>query len=112
MTRGDAMTVWICQCLCPDRHCVLAAAGEADTEADAVERVRTPLRRDIVGLLRTGILNPWCALCNANRATWRYELRRTAFATMDEAAPYLKEVEAANLATNRAWGDLHKTRPN
>lgn len=106
------MTVWICQCLCPDRHCILATAGEADTETEAAESVRTPLRRQIVGLLGSGAMNPWCALCGANRATWRYELRRTAFATLDEAVPALNELEARNLATNRIWGDLHRTRPN
>jgi hypothetical protein len=103
------VTVWICQCLCPDRHCILAAAGEADTVTQAESAVRTPLRRKTLELLRDQTFNPWCALCGANRATWKYELRRTRFATMEEANPHLHETEAANMATNAAWGDIHKT---
>ena len=104
--------VWICQCLCPDRHCILASAAEADTEAEAVELVRAPLRRRIVELLGSGTMNPWCALCGANRATWRYELRRTRFSTMEQAMPTLRVIEVKNMQTNLLWGDLHKTRPN
>jgi hypothetical protein len=106
------MSLWICQCLCPDRHCILASTGEAETEALAETAVRTPLRRAVLGMLRSGTINPWCALCDAKRATWRYELRRTRFATMEEAMPTLRGIEAANLVTNAVWGDLHKTRPN
>jgi hypothetical protein len=107
------MTVWLCQCLCPGRHCILAASGEADSEAEAARTVRAPFRRQVVALLAAGTLNPWCALCDANRATWRYELRRTRFATMAEAEPALLEAEARNFAANLAFGDIHKTRrPN
>jgi hypothetical protein len=105
--------VWICQCLCPDRHCILASAGEAETEAEAEKGLRMPLRQEVAELLRSGIFNPWCAICDANPATWRYELRRTLFATMKEALPKLLEAEGANMAANLVWGDLHKTsRPN
>ena len=106
------MAVWICQCLCPDRHCILATADEAENEDEASRLIRTPLRRKVIELLRDGTLNPWCALCDANRATWRYELRRTAFASLAEALPALRAIEAENVTTNRVWGDLHKTRPN
>lgn len=106
------MTVWICQCLCPERHCILAAVGEAESEQEADETVRIPLRRKIVESLTARTLNPWCALCNANRATWRYELRRTKFATLAEATPDLVQLQLQNMATNAVWGDLHKTKPN
>lgn len=107
------MTVWLCQCLCPDRHCIMATAGEAYTEADAVSLVRAPLRRKVGELLGGALLNPWCALCGANRATWRYELRRTKFATMENAMPELLVAEGANLVANLTWGDIHKTsKPN
>lgn len=29
------MHVWICQCLCPQRHAILAASGEADNVTGA-----------------------------------------------------------------------------
>ncbi len=107
------MTVWICQCLCPGRHCILATAGEAETEAEAEEGLRAPLQAQVAYFLASRAGNPWCALCGAHRATWRFELRRTRFATMEEATPALMEAEARNLATNALWGDLHKTsRPN
>jgi hypothetical protein len=102
------MTVWICQCLCPSRHCMLATVGEAESEEEARNWVRAPLRRKMVEALNEGILNPWCALCGAIPAKWRLELRRTEFATMEEAIPHMHEIEARNIATNRAWGDLDK----
>ena len=107
------MAVWICQCLCPGRHCMMATVGEAESETEAEIAVRTPLRRKIVEALSAGILNPWCAMCGANRATWKYEVSRTRFATMEDAIPHMFEAEAANMATNLLWGDTHKPeRPN
>lgn len=106
------MSVWICQCQCPERHCIAAAVNEATSEADA-RRIRTELRRTILGWLKSGALNPWCAICGAKLATWRYELRRTRFATMAEAGPHLQRSEAENALANLVWGDLHRTqRPN
>jgi hypothetical protein len=107
------MAVWFCQCLCPGRHAILATAGEAETEEEASRVVRAPLRRHVVGMIADGVLNPWRALCDANRATWRYELRRTPFATLDDAMPTLRAIERQNMYANVAWGDIHKTsRPN
>jgi hypothetical protein len=106
------MSVWICQCLCPDRHAMLATAGEADT-ATEVAAVRTELRRNVVRLLESGVLNGWCAICGAHRATWRYELGRTKWATLEEAMPHLRQLEAQNMLTNLIHGDTHLTqKPN
>jgi hypothetical protein len=91
----------------------VAAVEEADTEADAHRLVRAPLRRRVVELLKDGTFNGWCAICNAHRATWRYELRRTKFATLADATPDLVRLQVENLMTNAVWGDLHKTtKPN
>jgi hypothetical protein len=87
---------------------MLATVGEAATEAEAEVAVCAPLRRKVVEALNEGIINPWCAMCGANQATWNYETRPTRFATMEEAIPHMHEAEAANIATNRVWGDLHK----
>jgi hypothetical protein len=103
--------VWIAQCLCPDRHCIIASAGEAESEAE-VEAIRAGLRRMIVEGLRSGTLTGWCGLCGAKRATWRYEVGRTRFASMAEAQPALDRLEAENLLTRAVWGDLHKTIPH
>src|SRR5579864_7504118 len=82
--------VWIVQCLCPARHCILAAADEAESEVEAERTIRQPLRRRIAEMLAAGVLNPWCGLCDAKRATWRFELRRTRFETMAEAEAPLR----------------------
>ena len=104
--------VWICQCLCPSRHCIMAASGEANSEA-AAEHIKHALRRTVVEALRLGEINPWCAMCGAKRATWRYELGRTPFATAEEAQPHLERRQAENMAVNALFGDLHRRqRPN
>jgi hypothetical protein len=106
------MNVWICQCLCPGRHAMMAAADEAANEAEA-QQVRALLRREVAKLLQDGVMGGECALCGAKRATWRYELRRTRFTSMAEAKPHLARLQMENLVANALWGNLHKTqRPN
>jgi hypothetical protein len=49
------MSVWLVQCLCgPARHCLLAAADEADTPDLAEATLRTALAH----LLTAQVLNP------------------------------------------------------
>lgn len=101
--------VWVCQCLCPQRHCILAAAGEADSQAAAEEAVENPLRASVNMLLTTRAANSWCGLCKAGQETWRYELARTRFRTIEEAAPYLERSEAEQAAMRAVWGDLPRS---
>jgi hypothetical protein len=95
--------VWIAQCLCPQRHCILSAAGEADSEADAVQNVEAPLREQIADALQSTVLNPWCGLCRAPSDEWFYDLGRTGWRTLDEAIPAMKEFERQQTATAAAW---------
>jgi hypothetical protein len=105
--------IWIAQCLCPARHCMMATAGEADSEAEAQAEVRQPLRRLVASLLLDGALNQWCGLCGAHRATWKYEVARSRYRTREEAVPELKRLEAEQALTRAVWGDTHlTTRPN
>lgn len=105
------MTVWIAQYLCGrQRHAILAAAGEADDGADAEAKVATPLRDQVAELLGGKLLNPWCGLCGTTRDEWIVELQPTRFATLDEALPALRRTEAEQIATNAAFGDLHRTQ--
>jgi len=105
--------VWICQCLCPSRHCIVASTDEAESEAEAKKTVRAPLRRQVAEMLSSGAINPWCAMCGAKRSTWRYELGRTVFGSMEEALPAMQEMQARNMVANRIFGDLHRTtKPN
>lgn len=99
--------VWITQCLCPQRHCVLAVANEAESREEA-ERAALGVLRDAVGtLVAASALNPHCGLCGAERETWRYELAQTAWATLAEAAPALCEEQRKQVALRSAFGDLH-----
>jgi thiol-disulfide isomerase/thioredoxin len=91
------MSVWITQCLCPSRHCIAATAGEVNTAEEAERIVATSLREALDEMLTTKMLNPWCGLCHALQATWRFETRRTAFRTMDEATPVLERLQAEQL---------------
>jgi hypothetical protein len=100
------MSVWIAQCLCPARHAILAAAGECDSEAEAIKLVRAPLTETIADLLELQQLNPWCGLCNAHAETWIVELGRTRFATMAEAEPMLRQNEVSQQAARIVFGDM------
>lgn len=105
--------VWICQCLCPGRHAMMASANEAASEAEAQQKVRAVLRRSVARLLLAGAMADECAICGAKRATWRYELARTDFATMAEAKPHLEQLQMENALAHALWGGIHKTqRPN
>lgn len=56
------MTVWIMQCLCPQRHCIVASCDMADSEAEAREKLDAPTREAVAELIAGGI-DPWCGLC-------------------------------------------------
>jgi hypothetical protein len=101
--------VWIAQCLCPQRHAILASADEAETPAAAAVSVLDPLRARVSSLLQAGVLNPWCGQCNARSETWQYELGRTPFHSMEEAMPALKQSEAEQMLARFAFGDLPRS---
>jgi hypothetical protein len=108
-TPASGRAVWIAQCLCPQRHAILAAAKEAEDQRAAEESVLAPLREQVAAWLRSGSLNPWCGLCNSPSETWRYELGRTRHRSMAEAMPELKESEKQQQMTARLWGDLPRS---
>jgi hypothetical protein len=95
--------VWLAQCLCPQRHAILAAAGEADSQEAADEGLIAPLRVQVTRMIGSGTINPWCGLCKAPRTTWKYELGCTRFRSMDEAMPELKRLQAEQAVTRRAF---------
>lgn len=87
----------IVQCLCgPARHAIAALAYDpgADalivmTEANAVGVITKLVDAGI----KHGALNPWCAICNANRKQWVFEDSALAFDSLEEARPYLVALE-------------------
>jgi hypothetical protein len=97
--------VWIAQCLCPQRHCIMAAYGVADSEEAASAEIAWPLREAVDEALQAGLLNPWCGICKAGSEMWRYEVGRTKFRTKEEAAPLLQRLEAAQAATRMVFGE-------
>lgn len=97
--------VWIAQCLCPQRHAILAASGEAEDQASAEETLIKPLRRHVERMIGSGTFNPWCGLCRAPMESWRYEVGRTRFCSMAEAEPALRENERAQAMIRRTFGD-------
>lgn len=105
-------SVWIAQCLCPARHCVLAAANEAETD-DEAQAIGDRLRDAVAMLIRAEVLNPHCGLCGAGSETWGYELAKTGFASLNQAQPLLRQMEAEQRRVAQTFGDIHLTqRPN
>lgn len=95
--------VWIAQCLCPQRHAILAAANEADDRKEAEDLI-AQLRTQVTRMIGSGTFNPWCGLCKAPIESWFYELRRMPFHSMQEAEPVLRQSERAQASTRRAFG--------
>jgi hypothetical protein len=105
--------VWIAQCLCPQRHCIVAVADTAFDRADAEQNIIGRLRATVEQWLADRTLNPWCGLCGLPRASWRYEVGRTRWATLREAMPEIRKNEAEQAVTAAVWGDSpHRQRPN
>lgn len=96
--------VWICQCLCPQRHAILANSGEADDVTGAAG-LTVLLRLRLKEMIDAGAINPWCGLCHAKIETWTFDLGQTRFATMAEAKPQLEENERQQRLTALIWGE-------
>jgi hypothetical protein len=50
--------VWITQCLCPQRHCIMATVGEAAGRSAAENDIEAPLRERVAVILATREMNP------------------------------------------------------
>ncbi len=87
--------IWLTQWLCPNRHAAIAVAW--DDQEDTAE---TAERRG-EELFARGILNRWCGICSGQL---HVENHATAFATLEEAMPYLKAIEGANLLARTIIG--------
>jgi hypothetical protein len=103
----SARRVWIAQCLCPQRHAIVAAAGEADDRRDAERGILAELKTTVRRWLRADVINPHCGICHADKATWKFEVDRTPWATMDEAKPAIDRIAHENLATGMAYGEIN-----
>lgn len=92
--------IHIIQCLCPARHCVLAAAYDdtKTTGKDALELFQSMVLVAIDG----GGLNRWCGICQSR--DWHYEDGVTRFTTLEDAKPFIEQCQADQLAS-RAFID-------
>jgi hypothetical protein len=87
--------VWIAQCLCAQRHCIMALAfNEAIT---SVNLAKANLAAAVQTAVNAGELDPWCGLCRS--PDWDVEAGPTPFRTLVEAEPHLREIERRNLAS-------------
>lgn len=103
MTAADhEKRVWLAQCLCPERHCILAAADLADSAAEA-QAIVASLEQAVAEVLAKGLIDPWCGLCRAPAESWRVEVGRTAWRDLADARPVLEQVEREQRATAAAW---------
>jgi hypothetical protein len=105
-TQPQPQRVWIAQCLCPQRHCILASGAEAPNESAAKKQALLPLQEAIEAMLQSGEINPWCGICYAPTEKWHYEVGCTAFATLTEAMPTIRQTQAANVATGALIGEV------
>ncbi|HEX8868382.1 MAG TPA: hypothetical protein VF821_22170 [Lentzea sp.] len=106
------MRVYICQCLCgSNRHCIVSAVGQFDDPVEAEAFLMTKLAMAVGDLLSTQAISPWCSICGAKDDGWVYELGRTRWSTMEEAAPHLERSEAEQLLTNAVFGSHGPTPP-
>ena len=98
------MRVYIAQMLCPDRHCMMATAGEFTSQHDA-EVMGPALQEFVDSMVEQKVLNPFCGICQSR--TLRIEVRSTTFTSMAEAEPVLQR-----LATEQAVARMLATRRN
>jgi hypothetical protein len=97
------------QCLCPGRHAILALAFEDDsvTDDDALDMLQKTIAMALdpaaadPALLRTardrGLpekIDPFCGICGAAPASWRYEVSALREKRWVRAIAELKAVEA------------------
>jgi len=102
--------VYIAQCLCgPNRHAIIALAGEFDDEAQAFTMLIPQLRTAVGELFDAGV-NRWCGICGAVEPGWRYEVGRTRFRSMEEGRAEMEKTAAGNLLANALFG-THGSEP-
>jgi hypothetical protein len=82
--------VYIARLLCPSRHEVLTTAGAYEDTMAAEAALTSALEETFLQAVHGGPLNPWCPFCHSDRL--KVEIERTAYRTMEEAAPDLAEI--------------------
>lgn len=89
------MHVYLAQLKCPSNHCVVMAASEFETEAEA-QQLEPRLLQDFQRLVAGKAINPECGICHSTQL--HVQIAQSRFATMDEARPFLMRE-----ALKQAW---------
>ena len=97
------MKVYIAQLKCPNNHCVLACAGEHGNDIDAKILAYT-LGQAFADLSAAGKIKHECYICLATDLN--IEIMPTRFATLQEAAPMLRQLEAEQAWTHRTVREM------
>lgn len=102
--------VHLVQCLCPARHCIMAATFQEPPgiQEQALELLRGSIEQTIAG----GRLNPQCEICKAPRDQWSFEIATIDGVTLDEIMPALRHQEAAQMQTQAAIKAEERHRRN
>jgi len=93
---GGARRVRIVQLLCPQRHCVIASAYESD-DGEEIPAVSLRLSIAVAAMIANCEMNPRCGLCHSDKL--HFEDGVTAYSTIEEAMPALRENERRMAAT-------------
>ena len=84
--------VWLVQLLCPERHAVMAAPYEKETEDQATE-IADGIKDQ---MKEKGFI--WeCGICKSTELL--FEEGPTRFMSLDEAIPHIKNIERENILT-------------
>jgi hypothetical protein len=94
--------IWIAQILCPKRHCILASAF--DVADHSPQEATAELIAQVERLLALHKIDPWCGICRSS--DWKAEAAPTKWATMDQARPFIEELERENAAARRFYQAL------
>ncbi len=88
------MKVYIAQLLCPQRHCVLAVAGEYESDHDA-KWLAGELGKRMGALVITGVRKHECGICKSTDL--EVDIQATGFATLAEAGAPMAAEKARQL---------------
>lgn len=98
--------IHIIQCLCPSRHCIFGVAYDpADMEHDVA---MATFQQQVEQWIEKKEINPWCGICGSR--DWKYEMARTKYTTMQEAATELAKEEAKQMESRRYIDQLRGQR--
>lgn len=97
--------VRIVQYLCPQRHCILAAASDDTTDAELIHA----LQQKALQLIAEKQFNPICGICGARQDRWVFEVGVTKFDSLEEAMPHLEQCQLQQMLSRIIMDELGLT---